>query len=71
MQVFGVGDTVIIKFGPLANFTGVVQIVDQAKSSLVVEVDIFGRFTSVEVLFANAEKVQRPRGPYSDFTNLN
>ncbi|HEV8366738.1 MAG TPA: KOW motif-containing protein [Pyrinomonadaceae bacterium] len=71
MQFFNVGDIVRIKCGSFANFTGVVDRIDISKAVLVVDVEIFGRRTAVEVTFSEAEKVGFPQPPSSDITNLN
>lgn len=56
MEAFDVGDTVLIKDGPFANFTGVVQAVDSEK--IVVTVDVFGRSVGVDVPFSHAQKIR-------------
>ena len=71
MQIFKVGDTIRIKFGSFANFTGVVEKIDTAKSFLAVKVNIFGRRIAVEVPFTEAEKLQPTQQPKSGLTNLN
>jgi transcriptional antiterminator NusG len=57
MQTFESGDSVLIKAGPFANFTGIVQTVDTATSILLVAVEIFGRVADVEVPLTDAEKL--------------
>ena len=54
---FRLGDTVRIKSGPFACFTGKVEGIDQAKSLLKVTVNIFGRTTPVKLRFLDVEKV--------------
>ena len=51
------GDTVRIKSGPFASFTGKVEGVNQAKSLLKVNVNIFGRTKPVKLRFLDVEKV--------------
>jgi len=70
MQEFKPGDPVRIKSGPFANFISVVTEVDMARAVLIVEVEIFGRHTPVEVAFSEADKVPPP--PYKPpIMNLN
>jgi transcription termination/antitermination protein NusG len=54
---FRVGDSVRIKSGPFASFTGKVQGINQAKSLLKVMVNIFGRAQPVKLRFLDVEKV--------------
>ena len=54
---FEQGENVRIIEGPFANFNGVVDEVNDAKSSLKVMVTIFGRSTPVELNFLQVEKV--------------
>lgn len=51
------GETVRIKQGPFASFTGKVEDVNRDKSTLKVVVTIFGRSTPVELDFLDVEKV--------------
>jgi transcriptional antiterminator NusG len=54
---FQVGEGVKIKAGPFENYDGFVEDVDPGKGRVRVAVSIFGRSTSVDVEFANVEKV--------------
>jgi transcriptional antiterminator NusG len=56
-QVFRLGETVRIKSGPFASFTGIVVGINQAKSLLNVMVTIFGREKPLKVSFSEVEKV--------------
>ena len=51
------GETVRIKSGPFASFTGKVEDINADKSTLKVVVTIFGRSTPVELNFLDVEKV--------------
>ena len=54
---FRLGDTVRIKAGPFASFTGRVEGINQAKTLLKVMVNIFGRAKPVKLRFLDVEKV--------------
>ena len=54
---FRLGDSVRIKSGPFASFTGKVEGINQAKSLLKVMVNIYGRATPVKLRFLDVEKV--------------
>ena len=55
---FNVGDTVQIVSGPLESFTGVVvSILDGASQKVMVNVEMFGRKTDVELNFVQVKKV--------------
>jgi transcriptional antiterminator NusG len=56
--VFRLGDRIRIKAGPFASLTGKMEGINQSKSMLKVDVDIFGRRTAVKVSFREAEKLQ-------------
>jgi transcriptional antiterminator NusG len=57
---FRLGDTVRIKSGPFACFTGKIEGINQAKSLLQVLVNIFGRAKPVKLRFLDVEKVAGP-----------
>jgi transcriptional antiterminator NusG len=54
---FEVGDTVRVKEGPFANFTGTIEEIEKEKSKLKVLVNMFGRDTPVELDFSQIEKL--------------
>jgi transcriptional antiterminator NusG len=54
---FRLGETVRIKSGPFASFTGKVEGINQAKSLLKVKVNIFGRAKPIKLRFLDVEKV--------------
>lgn len=54
---FSIGDTVQVKEGPFANFTGSVEELDKDKSKIKVLVNMFGRDTPVELDFTQVEKI--------------
>jgi transcription termination/antitermination protein NusG len=58
--IFRLGDTVRIKYGPFASFTGKVEGVNQAKSLVKVRVNIYGRAKPVKLRFLDIEKVSAP-----------
>ena len=54
---FGVGDSVRITDGPLVDFIGEVQSVDEETHKFVVMVSMFGRETPVELEYGQAEVI--------------
>jgi transcriptional antiterminator NusG len=54
---FRLGDTVRIKSGPFASFTGKVEGINQAKSLLKVMVNVFGQTKAVKLRFLDVEKI--------------
>ena len=48
---FSLGETVRIKSGPFQSFTGKVEGINQAKSRLKINVNIFGRAQPVKLTF--------------------
>ncbi|MCH6268791.1 MULTISPECIES: transcription termination/antitermination protein NusG [Neobacillus] len=54
---YEIGETVKVKEGPFANFTGVVEEMDKDKAKLKVLVNMFGRDTPVELEFTQIDKL--------------
>lgn len=54
---YELGETVRVKEGPFANFTGNIEEMDKVKSKLKVLVNMFGRDTPVELDFSQIEKI--------------
>ncbi|MED3561251.1 transcription termination/antitermination protein NusG [Bacillus xiapuensis] len=54
---FEIGETVRVKEGPFANFTGTVEEMDKDKAKLKVLVNMFGRDTPVELDFTQIDKL--------------
>jgi transcription termination/antitermination protein NusG len=54
---FTLGETVQVKEGPFANFTGTIEEMDKDKAKLKVLVNMFGRDTPVELDFTQIEKI--------------
>ena len=54
---FSLGETVRIKSGPFQSFTGKVEGINQAKSLLKINVNIFGRAQPVKLTFLDVEKI--------------
>ena len=54
---YAVGDTVTITDGPLENFSGTVDEIDQEKNMVRVTISMFGRETSVELELDQVERL--------------
>ena len=54
---YAVGDTVTITDGPLENFSGTVDEIDQEKNMVRVTISMFGRETSVELELDQVERM--------------
>lgn len=54
---FELGETVKVKEGPFANFTGSIEEIDKDKAKLKVLVNMFGRDTPVELDFSQIDKL--------------
>ncbi|WP_335872148.1 transcription termination/antitermination protein NusG [Bacillus sp. 2205SS5-2] len=54
---FELGETVTVKEGPFANFTGAIEEMDMGKAKVKVLVNMFGRETPVELDFTQIEKL--------------
>lgn len=54
---FTYGETIKVIDGPFANFSGVVEEINQEKGKVRVSVEIFGRATPVELDFLQVEKI--------------
>jgi transcriptional antiterminator NusG len=54
---FEIGETVQVKEGPFANFTGTIEDIDKDKAKIKVLVNMFGRDTPVELDFSQIEKL--------------
>ena len=54
---FEIGETVEVKEGPFADFTGTIEEIDKDKAKLKVLVNMFGRDTPVELDFTQIEKI--------------
>jgi transcription termination/antitermination protein NusG len=56
-QIFRLGETVRIVYGPFGSFTGKIEGINQAKSLLKIKVAIFGRDKPLKLSFRAVEKV--------------
>ncbi|PKR83099.1 transcription termination/antitermination protein NusG [Heyndrickxia camelliae] len=54
---FEVGETVTVKEGPFANFTGKIEEIDRDKGRVKVSVNMFGRETPVDLVFTQIDKI--------------
>lgn len=59
-QIFRLGDTVRIVYGPFGSFTGKIEGINQAKSLLKIKVAIFGRDKPLKLSFRAVQKVSDP-----------
>jgi transcription termination/antitermination protein NusG len=59
-QIFRLGDTVRIVYGPFGSFMGKIEGINQAKSLLKIKVAIFGRDKPLKLSFRAVEKVSDP-----------
>jgi len=59
-QIFRLGDTVRILYGPFGSFTGKIEGINQAKSLLKIKVAIFGRDKPLKLNFGAVKKVSDP-----------
>ncbi|MCX8059292.1 MAG: transcription termination/antitermination protein NusG [Spirochaetes bacterium] len=53
---FEVNENILIIDGAFKNFEGLIKSIDVEKEKVIVEIDIFGRKTPVELLFSQIEK---------------
>ncbi|MGE8207231.1 transcription termination/antitermination protein NusG [Heyndrickxia sp. NPDC080065] len=54
---FEIGETVTVKEGPFANFEGKIEEIDRDKGRAKVMVNMFGRETPVDLVFAQIDKI--------------
>jgi transcriptional antiterminator NusG len=54
---FEIGETVKVKEGPFADFTGSIEEIDKDKAKIKVLVNMFGRDTPVELEYTQIEKI--------------
>jgi len=59
-QIFRLGDTVRVVYGPFGSFTGKIEGINQAKSLLKIKVAIFGRDKPLKLNFRAVERVSDP-----------
>jgi len=59
-QIFRLGDTVRILYGPFGSFTSKIEGINQAKSLLKIKVAIFGRDKPLKLNFRAVKKVSDP-----------
>lgn len=59
-QVFRLGETVRVLYGPFGSFTGKIEGINQAKSLLKIKVAIFGRDKPLKLSFRAVEKMSDP-----------
>ena len=56
-NIFRLGETVRIVYGPFGSFTGKIEGINQAKSLLKIKVAIFGRDKPLKLSFRAVEKM--------------
>lgn len=56
-EIFRLGQTVRIVYGPFGSFTGQIEGINQAKSLLKIKVGIFGRDKPLKLNFRAVEKM--------------
>jgi transcription termination/antitermination protein NusG len=56
-EIFRLGETVRIVYGPFGSFTGKIEGINQAKSLLKIKVAIFGRDKPLKLNFRAVEKM--------------
>ena len=56
-EIFSLGETVLIVYGPFGSFTGKIEGINQAKSLLKIKVAIFGRDKPLKLNFRAVEKM--------------
>ena len=54
---FGVGDTVAVVSGVWKDTIGEIQSINEGKQTLIINVDLFGRSTPVEINFSEVKKI--------------
>jgi transcriptional antiterminator NusG len=59
-QIFRLGDTVRIVYGPFGSFKGKIEGINQARSLLKIRVAIFGRDKPLKLNFGAVERVSDP-----------
>ena len=59
-QVFRLGETVRVLYGPFGSFTGKIEGINQATSLLKIKVAIFGRDKPLKLNFRAVEKISDP-----------
>jgi hypothetical protein len=57
VRTFKLGDTVRIKTGAFASFTGKIVGINQARQLLKVAVEVFGRLTPIKLKFSEVDKI--------------
>lgn len=52
-----IGETVVVTSGVWENTTGIIQTINKTKQSVIINVDMFGRETPVEISFTDIKKL--------------